>query len=96
MTTCCCQDGDAEDHEQDAPGRDDDGDYGFHVHVDLEERDAEGATPLHVALLHRKLDAARLLLEAGAGTTKRLEGSTPAHIALSVASIRRHRAFGNA
>lgn len=64
--------------------------------VDLEERDPDGATPLHVALLAKRLNPARLLLESGAGTTKRLEGSTPAHIALSVASIRRFRGFADA
>ena len=64
--------------------------------MDLEQRDPEGATPLHVALLAKRLDAARLLLEAGVGTTKRLEGSTAAHIALSVASVRRHRGFADA
>ncbi|CAM9682331.1 unnamed protein product, partial [Ectocarpus sp. 6 AP-2014] len=64
--------------------------------VDLEERDHEGCTPLHVALTAKNLDAARLLLECGAGTTRRLEGSTPAHVALSVASVGRHRGFANA
>lgn len=64
--------------------------------VDIEERDQEGCTPLHVALAAKKLDAARLLLECGAGTTKRLEGSPPAHIALSVASVGRHRGFADA
>lgn len=75
---------------------DDDDDDDYRPPVDLEERDPEGATPLHVALLAKQLDAARLLLESGAGTTKRLEGSTAAHIALSVASIRRHHSFADA
>ncbi|CAN0540209.1 unnamed protein product, partial [Laminaria digitata] len=87
--------------QQDEDDDDDDGEYdeydGFRPpSVDLEQRDPEGATPLHVALLAKGLDAARLLLEAGVGTTKRLEGSTAAHIALSVASVRRHRGFGDA
>ncbi|CAN0048101.1 unnamed protein product, partial [Ectocarpus sp. 4 AP-2014] len=64
--------------------------------VDMEERDHEGCTPLHVALTAKNLDAARLLLECGAGTTRRLEGSTPAHVALSVASVGKHRGFANA
>ena len=91
--------GEGEQGRQDGHEKDDDQDDvndDFHVPFDLEERDPEGATPLHVALLHKKLGAARLLLEAGVGTSKRLEGSTPAHIALSVASIKRHRAFGGA
>lgn len=68
----------------------------YRPRIDLEERDAEGATPLHVALSNKRLGAVRLLLEAGAGTTKKLEGSTVGHIALSVASIRRHRHFADA
>lgn len=64
--------------------------------MDLEERDHEGCTPLYVALTAKNLDAARLLLECGAGTTRRLEGSTPAHVALSVASVGKHCGFANA
>lgn len=75
---------------------DEDGDDSYRPAVDLEERDPDGATPLHVAVLAKKMDAARLLLESGAGTSKRLEGSTAAHIALSVASVRRHREFADA
>ncbi|CAN0459244.1 unnamed protein product, partial [Hapterophycus canaliculatus] len=76
---------------------DDDEDDGFRPpSVDMEERDQEGCTPLHVALSAKKLDAARLLLECGAGTSRRLEGSTPAHVALSVASVGRHRGFADA
>lgn len=63
--------------------------------MDLEERDPDGATPLHVALLGKRIEAARLLLDSGAGTSKRLEGSTAAHIALSVASVKRHRDFAD-
>lgn len=68
----------------------------YHPPVDLEERDPEGATPLHVAMSYKRLEAARMLLEAGAGTSKRLEGSTPAHIALAVSSVRKHRDFADA
>lgn len=68
----------------------------YHPPLDLEERDPEGATPLHVAMFHKRLEAARMLLEAGAGTSKRLEGSTPAHIALAVSSVRKHRDFADA
>ncbi len=63
---------------------------------DIDERDQEGCTPLHVALLSKNLDAARLLLECGVMTTRRLEGSPPAHVALSVASLGKHRGFGDA
>lgn len=95
------QENDQEDHEDHHGALQGGGviPYQYHHHtppVDVEERDPEGATPLHVALSHKRLEAARMLLEAGASTGKRLEGSTPAHIALSVASIRRHRDFADA
>ncbi|CAM9877302.1 unnamed protein product, partial [Choristocarpus tenellus] len=64
-------------------------------HLDLEEKDREGATPLHVAIMSRQLECVRLLLEAGVIPGKRLEGSTPAHIALSLGSVGQHRHFAH-
>lgn len=72
-----------------------DHDMAYHATADLEERDPDGATPLHVALSAGNIEAVRMLLQARASTEKKLEGSTPAHIALSVASIRKHRDFAD-
>eukprot|EP00953_Heterococcus_sp_UTEX-ZZ885_P030171 15960-Heterococcus_DN1.PRE.2 len=68
------EDADEEDDEYDP----------FSASIDINERDHEGCTPLHVALLYRQLGALSLLLEHRAAVARNLEGSTPAHIALSV------------
>eukprot|EP00238_Polyblepharides_amylifera_P000660 CAMPEP_0196572032 /NCGR_PEP_ID=MMETSP1081-20130531/2154_1 /TAXON_ID=36882 /ORGANISM="Pyramimonas amylifera, Strain CCMP720" /LENGTH=829 /DNA_ID=CAMNT_0041889213 /DNA_START=35 /DNA_END=2524 /DNA_ORIENTATION=+ len=52
--------------------------------VDVDKRDDDGLTPLHVALLNGQLDCLRLLLEAGAETLIRCEGSPGLHIAVSM------------
>ncbi|KAG5177795.1 hypothetical protein JKP88DRAFT_350538 [Tribonema minus] len=75
---------DAEDDDFDPAARD---------AVDVDERDGDGATALHVALLSRQLGAVKALLEAGAGPNRGLEGSLPAHIALTVGAVPRHAPF---
>jgi Ankyrin repeats (3 copies) len=65
----------------------------FSARIDIDERDHEGCTPLHVALLYRQLGALLLLLEHKAAVARNLEGSTPAHIALSVGAVPRHAPF---
>lgn len=61
--------------------------------IDLDERDDDGCTPLHVALLSRSLPCVELLLEAGAEVRYACEGSPVVHIALSVGSIPSSRTF---
>jgi ankyrin repeat protein len=77
------EDADEEDDEYDP----------FSASIDINERDHEGCTPLHVALLYRQLGALSLLLEHRAAVARNLEGSTPAHIALSVGAVPRHAPF---
>lgn len=59
----------------------------------LNERDNDENTPLHVAIHARKLNHVKILLEAGASVHKKSDGSPPIHTAISVGSIARHSKF---
>ncbi len=49
---------------------------------DLNEKDAYGSSPLHIAILFGKVDAAKLLINGGADlTVTSADGSTPLHSA---------------
>ncbi|KAL4440406.1 hypothetical protein ABPG75_003407 [Micractinium tetrahymenae] len=61
-----------------------------------DRRDYQKCTPLHVALLHGQLEAARALLECGASAGVACEGSPPLHIAVCVAAHPSKRAFAEA
>jgi ankyrin repeat protein len=77
--------GDKSDDEDDD---DDDDEFDpFAVGLDLDGRDADGCTALHISLLHRQLEVLKVLIEAGATVSKRLEGSTPAHIAITMGGV---------
>ncbi|KAL6778893.1 HDA10 [Auxenochlorella protothecoides x Auxenochlorella symbiontica] len=52
----------------------------------INSRDAEECTPLHVAILHGKLDAIQPLLDAGARVTQNCEGSPPLTMAVCMGS----------
>ncbi|KAL7552660.1 hypothetical protein ACHAWF_016319 [Thalassiosira exigua] len=60
---------------------------------DLDERDDDENTPLHIAIHARKLDSVRLLLEAGATVHKKCDGSAPVHLAISLGAIGKHAEF---
>ena len=70
---------------QDEGGSEDDDDD-----VDVNERDRDGYTPLHVALSHGHADCAKALLEAGAAWYAVLEGSPALHLAVATAAIPQH------
>ncbi|KAI3431427.1 hypothetical protein D9Q98_004480 [Chlorella vulgaris] len=53
---------------------------------DVDLRDYQECTALHVALLHGQLEAARVLLEHGASLEVGCEGSPPLHVAICVAA----------
>ena len=55
--------------------------------MDVNERDRDGCTPLHVALINGQSECARLLVEAGAESFITLEGSPALHVAVSTAAI---------
>lgn len=61
--------------------------------VSIDERDREGHTPLHVALLHGSIDCVNALLDAGAKSYVTLEGSPPLHIACAMSGFERHETF---
>ena len=58
--------------------------------MDVNERDRDGYTPLHVALSHGHADCAKALLEAGAAWYAVLEGSPALHLAVATAAIPQH------
>ena len=60
---------------------------------DLDERDDDENTPLHIAIHARKIDNVRVLLEAGATVHKKCDGSAPIHLAISLGAIPVHSKF---
>mmetsp|Transcript_11862 Transcript_11862/g.25011 ORF Transcript_11862/g.25011 Transcript_11862/m.25011 type:complete len:1051 (+) Transcript_11862:101-3253(+) len=65
----------------------------FSCPYDLDERDDDENTPLHIAIHARKLEHVRLLLEAGASVFKKCDGSAPIHLAISIGAISVHSDF---
>jgi ankyrin repeat protein len=59
----------------------------------LNERDNDENTPLHVAIHARKLEHVKLLVEAGASVHKKSDGSPPVHVAVSLGSLAKHAQF---
>mmetsp|Transcript_16005 Transcript_16005/g.24363 ORF Transcript_16005/g.24363 Transcript_16005/m.24363 type:complete len:1069 (+) Transcript_16005:197-3403(+) len=59
----------------------------FYSPYDLDERDDDENTPLHVAIHARKLEHVRLLVDAGASVHLRCDGSCPIHTAISIGGI---------
>lgn len=61
--------------------------------IHINERDEDENTALHVAILSRKLDHVKLLLEAGASFRLRCDGSLPIHTAISMGAVLANRQF---
>ena len=59
----------------------------------VNEKDDDSCTPLHVAILNGKLEAARVLLEAGARVTSKCDGCPALHMAVCTATHPEHAAF---
>lgn len=68
----------------------------FFCPYDLNERDEDENTPLHVAVHARKLEQVKLLLQAGASMHKKCDGSFPIHTAISMGAIPGHEEFAHA
>lgn len=66
----------------------------FYCPHNLDERDTDQNTAIHVAILSRKLEHVKLLISAGASIHKKCDGSPPVHAAISVGSIPKHTQFG--
>lgn len=61
--------------------------------MNLNERDDDENTPLHVAIIALKLDHVKVLLEAGASHRIRCDGSLPVHTAISIGAVPANRQF---
>lgn len=59
----------------------------------LNERDQDENTPIHIAIHARKLEHVKLLLEAGANVHKKSDGSAPIHTAISIGALAPHEQF---
>uniref|UniRef100_A0A7S1B8M9 Histone deacetylase domain-containing protein n=2 Tax=Corethron hystrix TaxID=216773 RepID=A0A7S1B8M9_9STRA len=65
----------------------------YYCPFDLNERDEDENTPIHIAIQNRKLDCVKELLDANVMINKKCDGSSPVHVALSVGSIPEHSKF---
>lgn len=65
----------------------------YYCPYDLNLRDEDENTPLHVAIHSRKLGHMRLLLEAGASPNRKCDGSSPLHTAISIGAIKQNKGF---
>lgn len=65
----------------------------FNCPFDLDQRDDDENTPLHIAIHARKIEHVSLLLEAGASVHKKCDGSAPIHLAISIGAITAHVNF---
>mmetsp|Transcript_13647 Transcript_13647/g.34298 ORF Transcript_13647/g.34298 Transcript_13647/m.34298 type:complete len:1034 (-) Transcript_13647:79-3180(-) len=59
----------------------------------LNERDEDENTPMHVAIHAQKLEHVKLLCKAGASLHKKSDGSPPLHVAISMGAVPKHRQF---
>ena len=67
----------------------------YYSPYDLNERDEDENTPLHVAVHACKLEHVKLLLEAGASSARRCDGSFPVHTAISMGGIGKNADFAH-
>ncbi|KAL7559181.1 hypothetical protein ACA910_013189 [Epithemia clementina (nom. ined.)] len=61
--------------------------------INLNVKDEDENTALHIAIHSRKLEHVKLLLEMGASYRLKCDGSFPVHTAISMGSIRQHQQF---
>lgn len=67
----------------------------YYSPYDLNERDEDENTPLHVAVHTCKLEHVKLLLEAGGSSSRKCDGSFPVHTAISMGAIAKHADFAH-
>ena len=65
----------------------------FYCPHNLNERDSDENTAIHIAILARKLEHVKLLVDAGASVHKKSDGSPPMHAAISIGSLAKHAQF---
>eukprot|EP00890_Picochlorum_soloecismus_P001450 jgi/Picsp_1/2305/NSC_05769-R1_histone deacetylase len=61
--------------------------------VDVNKRDNDQCTPLHLAILNGQAEIVEMLLERGARISQRCEGALPLHIAVCAASLTENEKF---
>lgn len=59
----------------------------YYCPYDLNERDDDQNTPLHVAIHSMKLDCVKLLIDSGVSVNRRCDGSTPL-VSLTYSSVK--------
>jgi ankyrin repeat protein len=67
----------------------------FFCPPNLDERDNDENTAIHVAIHARRVDHVKLLVEAGASVHKKSDGSPPIHAAISMGSLAKHAEFAH-
>jgi hypothetical protein len=67
----------------------------YYSPYDLDERDEDENTPLHIAIHACKLEHVKLLLEAGASHARKCDGSFPVHTAISMGALSKHADFAH-
>ncbi|KAG7368554.1 histone deacetylase superfamily protein [Nitzschia inconspicua] len=65
----------------------------YYCPYNLNERDPDENTPIHIAILARRLEHVKILLQAGASVHKKSDGSPPIHAAISMGSLPQHADF---
>jgi ankyrin repeat protein len=65
----------------------------YYCPYNLNERDSDDNTPVHVAILARHIEHVKILLEVGASVHKKSDGSPPVHAAISVGSLSQNAEF---
>lgn len=79
------------DHEMDKSKKE--GVQRFVCPYNLNEKDSDENTPLHVAIHARKLEHIKLLVQMGASVHKKSDGSPAIHTAISIGSVSKHAQF---
>jgi len=66
-----------------------------HEGPNVNEKDDDMCTPLHVAILNGQLEAVKVLLDNGARVTAKCDGCPALHMTVCVGSHREHASFAN-
>lgn len=67
--------------------------YKVPVGLNINLRDPDENTPLHIAIHNRKIEHVKLLLQVGASLKLKCDGSWPLHTAVSIGSLAEHEKF---
>jgi len=65
----------------------------YYCPFDLNERDDDENTPLHIAIHWRRIEHMKLLLQAGASPHRKCDGSAAIHTSISIGALSLHKQF---